>query len=66
MYDEESLHIAEKIAHLVLSVYESDSVVDITEGATHYHTTSVSPYWINDRGMMKVVQIGSHIFYRWN
>ena len=66
MYDEESLHIAERIAHLVLGVYESESVVDITEGATHYHTTSVSPYWINDRGMMMVVQIGSHIFYRWN
>lgn len=66
MYDEESLHIAEKIAHLVLGVYDANSVVDITEGATHYHTTAVSPYWINGRGMAKITQIGSHIFYRWN
>jgi|TARA_B100001105_G_scaffold253564_1_gene247382 spore germination cell wall hydrolase CwlJ-like protein len=66
MYDEESLHIAEKIAHLVLGVYDANSVVDITEGATHYHTTAVSPYWINGRGMAKITQIGSHIFYKWN
>ena len=39
--------------------------VDITEGSTHYHATYVDPYWTNDRGMAKITQVGSHIFYRW-
>ena len=66
MLDEDSLHMADEIAHLVLGVYEADFVVDITEGSTHYHAVSVTPYWTTGRGMMKVVRIGSHIFYRWN
>jgi spore germination cell wall hydrolase CwlJ-like protein len=38
----------------------------ITEGATHYHATYVSPRWRSDRGMDLIGRIGSHIFYRWN
>ena len=38
----------------------------ITEGATHYHATYVTPNWINDRGMVLVGRIGSHKFYRWH
>ena len=38
----------------------------ITEGATHYHATYVSPNWINDRGMVPVGRIGLHKFYRWH
>ena len=38
----------------------------ITEGATHYHASYVSPKWINDRGMKMVGSIGEHIFYRWD
>lgn len=38
---------------------------DITDGATHYHTVEVQPSWINDRGMVRLGQIGNHIFYRW-
>lgn len=38
---------------------------DVTEGATHYHTTEVKPNWRNDRGMARTGIIGSHIFYRW-
>ena len=37
----------------------------ITEGATHYHATYVSPNWIYDRGMHLIGRIGDHIFYRW-
>ena len=66
MYDEDSLYIATEIAYLVLGTYESENIVDITEGSTHYHTTAVSPYWIGGRGMAKITQIGSHIFYRWD
>jgi len=36
--------------------------IDVSEGATHYHTTEVSPQW---RYTMKVtVKIGHHIFYK--
>ena len=67
MHDEASLYVAKEIAHLVLSnYYETDVIVDITEGATHYHATSVMPYWVGSRDMAMVTQIGSHIFYRWD
>jgi len=36
----------------------------ITEGSTHYHAVYVTPDWIYDRGMSRVMQIGSHIFYK--
>lgn len=38
----------------------------ISEGATHYHATYVSPNWVNDRGMVPVGRIGQHKFYRWH
>ncbi len=34
------------------------------EGATHYHATYVSPFWIKQKTY--VAQIGDHIFYRWD
>lgn len=34
---------------------------DVTNGATHYHTSAVSPSW--SRGQDTVAQIGSHLFY---
>tara|TARA_B100001093_G_C26836771_1_gene1018674 strand:+ start:807 stop:1307 length:501 start_codon:yes stop_codon:yes gene_type:complete len=35
---------------------------DITEGATHYHASSVYPYWADS--LNKTVQINGHIFYK--
>ncbi len=35
---------------------------DLTKGATHYHTTAVSPSWA--RRYPKVAQYGVHLFYR--
>ena len=32
--------------------------------ATHYHTIWVVPYW--QPTVLKVAQIGAHVFYRWN
>lgn len=37
-------------------------VIDITDGATHYHATYVSPSW--SKALQKVVQIEAHIFYK--
>lgn len=36
----------------------------ITEGATHYHTVYVDPYWASS--LTQIGHIGSHIFYREN
>ncbi len=38
----------------------------ISEGATHYHATYVSPEWVSDRGMVPIGRIGLHKFYRWH
>ena len=38
-------------------------VLDITEGATHYHATYVRPAWAKTK--TKTTRIDSHIFYRW-
>ena len=35
----------------------------LTEGATHYHATYVSPKWADE--LQLVGRIGEHIFYRW-
>ena len=35
----------------------------LTEGATHYHATYVSPKWTDE--LQLVGRIGEHIFYRW-
>jgi len=50
---------AEKIALDALNGY----VVAAVGTATHYHTWKIDPYW-NDT-LVKVGQIGDHIFYRW-
>lgn len=31
-------------------------------GATHFHTVDTNPYWTSD--MIKLGQVGNHIFYR--
>jgi spore germination cell wall hydrolase CwlJ-like protein len=39
----------------------STDYVDITNGATHYHTTGVKPWWCKD--MKPLGTIGNHVFY---
>jgi len=38
-------------------------LLDITEGATHYHATYVRPAWAKTK--TKTTRIDRHIFYRW-
>ena len=38
-------------------------LLDITDGATHYHADYVFPEWRKTK--TKTVEIGDHIFYRW-
>ena len=39
------------------------NLLDITDGATHYHADYVSPAW--KKSKTKTTEIGDHIFYRW-
>lgn len=47
-----------KIARAVLD----GKVPDLTDGATYYHTTAVSPRW--SRVFTRTAKIGVHLFYR--
>ena len=47
-----------KVARLMIDGAERN----LTEGATHYHTTAVSPSWA--RRFPQTAHIGSHLFYR--
>ncbi len=47
-----------KVAKLMLS----GAPRTLTDGATHYHTTAVSPRWA--RVFRKTAKIGVHVFYR--
>jgi spore germination cell wall hydrolase CwlJ-like protein len=51
-----------RVAEYVLLLKESDDIMKLLNGVTHYHTTRVHPNW--RRSMEKVVQIDDHIFYR--
>ena len=51
---------AKEYARIVLS---GRIVLDVTEGATHYHATYVRPSWAKTK--TKTTRIDKHIFYRW-
>ena len=51
---------AKEYARIVLS---GRIVLDVTEGATHYHATYVRPAWAKTK--TRTTRIESHIFYRW-
>ena len=59
VYDKDAYRQALTIAH---GVYYDD-LDDFVEGATHYHATYVLPEWAESK--TPVVQIGQHMFYRW-
>lgn len=57
--DEHAYHVAELIATAVLE----QRAHDVSEGATHYHATYVTPSWAETKE--QTVRINNHIFYRW-
>jgi len=57
-YEKEAWVLSQRVAKSVLD----GRTIEIVEGATHYHATSVKPKWA--RRFYKVVQIDKHIFYR--
>ena len=54
-------HIYEEVFYLAVNMIEQDSI-DITEGATHYHSNKVHPYWADS--LQRMTQIDDHIFYK--
>tara|TARA_R100000455_G_scaffold30454_1_gene21568 strand:+ start:562 stop:981 length:420 start_codon:yes stop_codon:yes gene_type:complete len=50
-------------AQQVASIVLDGSMVDFTQGSTHYHAHYVYPDWRKTK--TKVARIDSHIFYRW-
>ena len=55
----------DKIYEMSYSILSGEfKVVDITEGATHYHADYVSPSWAATK--TKTIEIEDHIFYRWD
>jgi N-acetylmuramoyl-L-alanine amidase len=58
--DEQAWEQARMVAY---GVY-SGNLDDFVEGATHYHATYVQPEWAETK--TPIVQIGDHVFYRWD
>ena len=58
--DEDRWQEAQLIAYNMLT---HDKFRGITEGATHYHATYVSPKWAKDFAL--IGRIGAHVYYRW-
>ena len=46
-----------------VSMIPGIKILDITDGATHYHADYVFPAWRKSK--TKTVEIGDHIFYKW-
>lgn len=51
----------ERVAKVARAVLDGRNA-QLTEGATHYHTTAVNPDWANV--YERTAQIGAHLFYR--
>lgn len=52
-----------EISRMLLTKGVDNDMISLLEGATHYHATYVNPAWAKTK--TKVVQIGQHIFYRY-
>ena len=61
IYDTETFESIYQLTEGVVS--GTMDILDITEGATHYHADYVSPAW--KKSKTKTTEIGDHIFYRW-
>jgi N-acetylmuramoyl-L-alanine amidase len=61
-YDMETFNSIYDLSYTI--VYDMMSIVDITDGATHYHADYVLPDWASTK--TKTIEIEDHIFYRWD
>ena len=61
IYDEETYDFIYLLTEGIVS--GTFEILDITEGATHYHADYVKPAWAKTK--QKTIEIEDHIFYRW-
>ncbi|WP_420864435.1 cell wall hydrolase [Zooshikella ganghwensis] len=57
MKDRESAELSALLSQVVLNGLN----LNLTKGATHYHSHLIQPYWTHS--LTRTVQIGNHIFY---
>lgn len=48
---------------LVNRYLDGQPLPDPSAGSVYYHTTSIRPAWVTDRGMRMTVRAGGHVFY---
>ena len=49
---------------IYINYYLNNAMEDTTDGATHYHSEQVKPYWSKHRNYKYVASIGQHLFYQ--
>ena len=59
-YNKKAFERSQEVAAMVLEGWTGTFM----DGATHYHADYVSPRWAHHH--TRIVQIDSHIFYRWD
>ena len=52
----------ERVGKVARAILDGRAPMNLTDGATHYHTTAVKPRW--SRTYTKTAAIGVHLFYR--
>jgi spore germination cell wall hydrolase CwlJ-like protein len=52
----------ERVGKVARAILDGTAPLNLTAGATHYHTTAVNPRW--SRKYTKTAAIGDHLFYR--
>lgn len=53
---------ARRLAGAIAQIMMGGAPRELTDGATHFHTTGVRPTWARD--FARTAQFGSHLFYR--
>ena len=56
--------ILKRSEFIYINYYLNDLMEDTTDGATHYHSRKVKPYWSKHKNYQYVASIGQHIFYQ--
>ena len=60
--DEDAHDEAYMLAEWIVSTHPME-LIDLVEGATHYHASYVLPEWAASKTF--IARVGSHLFYRW-
>jgi len=56
--------IHRRAEYIYVNYYLNDLMKDTTDGATHYHSKKVNPYWSRHSNYQLVANIGQHVFYQ--